>query len=316
MNLLRKSMLMSVITYNLEVSFNLSDKNIKSLHDLDMQLLRGSLLLGAKSSQSLMLLELGLIPVSFLLKKKKIMYLFHLLNTDESSLVGQVFQKQLQDIKSIKKGEWINTVLEDLKELNIELTFSEIATMSKEKFKSLVKKSTETAALKSLVTEVGKRSKGKEIAYECLGMQSYLQSSSGLSLESMRRIYHIRCREIQVKANFPSSEEDQSCPFPGCTSPDTQLHLFSSSCFSENNEVTKTNTQYNDIFGLNIEAQFDVMQIIFSRLEKRRTFLSFPVEGFPADPRRRLPSSNLGIQKAKIRSKGKIKRKQYQRITT
>ena len=91
MLLLREAMLMSVITNNLEVSFNLTTKDLKALNDLDMQLIRGCLLLGAKSPKCLMLLELGLVPVSHLVKRKRIMYLHHLLTTDESSLVSKVF---------------------------------------------------------------------------------------------------------------------------------------------------------------------------------------------------------------------------------
>ena len=102
LKLLRESMLMSVITNNLEVAFNLTQKDYKILNDLDIQLLRGCLLLGAKSPQCLIFLELGFIPVSYLVKKKRVLYLFHLLTTDESTLVSQVFSKMISSPK--KRG--------------------------------------------------------------------------------------------------------------------------------------------------------------------------------------------------------------------
>ena len=142
LKLLRESMLMSVITNNLEVSFNLTTKEYKILHDLDMQLLRGCLLLGAKTPQCLILLELGFVSVSYLVKKKRVMYLFHLLTTDESSLVSQVFHKQRS---SAKRGDWVNTVLKDLKDLKIDLSFSQIARIKKTVFKRIVRESVEKA---------------------------------------------------------------------------------------------------------------------------------------------------------------------------
>ena len=124
MMLLRDSMLMSVITHNIEVCFNLTPNELKMLHDIDLQLLRGCLQVGQKSSQSLMFLELGIITVPFLLKKKRLMYLHHLLTTDTSSLVSKVFRKQ---IDSPRKGEWVDTALKDLDELNIKFSFNEIS---------------------------------------------------------------------------------------------------------------------------------------------------------------------------------------------
>ena len=189
--LLRESMLISVITHNLEVSFNITEKEIKILNDLDMQLLRGSLLLGAKSPQCLILLEMGLTSVSYILKRKRVLYLHHLLTTDQSSLVTRVFQEQ---VRTTKRGDLVQTVLRDLDELEINMSFSEIADMGKRQFKVLVKKSCEKACFNKLISEKEKLSKGKEIIHERLKTQPYLKSESGLSPETMRRIYHVKYR--------------------------------------------------------------------------------------------------------------------------
>ena len=191
MKLLRESMLMSVITNNLEVSFNLTAKDMKTLNDLDMQLLQRCLHLGARSSQCLMLLELGLTSVAFLVKKKRIMYLFHIITTDTSSLVSQVFWKQ---VKSSTVGNWVGTVINDLKELNINLSFSQIAQMTKPKFKILVRQSCENASFSALVKEKETLSKGKFIKYDSLKTQPYLLSESGLNVDMMRKIYQVKCR--------------------------------------------------------------------------------------------------------------------------
>ena len=128
---------------------------------------------------------------------------------------------------------------------------------------------------------------------------------SGLTLESMRIVYHTRCREIQVRANYPSSFPDIRCPSPGCESRDTQEHLFVSSCFSEINQITTNDTKYEDIFRCDIPAQVRVMEIIFQKIENRRNFAGPSDGGLPEDPRKTAAAPRLGIQKAKHKYKTK-----------
>ena len=238
-------MLISVITHNLEVSFHLTEKEEKQLSDVDMQLLCGSLFLGSKSSQCLILLELGLPSVSFILKKKRVLYLHHLLTTDQSSLVCQVFQEQ---VRKSRRHDWVQTVRKDLEHLEINLSFSQIASMGKKVFKQLVKESCEIACFKSLIREKEKLSKGSEITYTDFKSQPYLMSDSELSVEMMRKIYHIRTRELPVKANFPPAFEYKLCRFPHCFNENNQKHIFDSVCFSAGRQyqIIDKNITYAD----------------------------------------------------------------------
>ena len=136
--------------------------------------------------------------------------------------------------------------------------------------------------------------------------QPHLMSDSGLSVETMRKIYHIKCRELPVKANFPSAFENNFCLFPYCTNEDSQYHIFSSNCFISDsiNEITDTSVKYSDIFSDNIQSQVNVVNIMFSRLERRKKYITLSVKGFPLDPRSRHVST-LGIRKAKRTNKRK-----------
>ena len=122
--------------------------------------------------------------------------------------------------------------------------------MGKQSFKLLVKESCDIASFKNLSAEKDKLSKGKDIKYVTFQTQPYLMSDSGLSVETMRKIYHIKCRELPVKANFPSAFENNFCLFPYCTNEDSQYHIFSSNCFISDsiNEITDTSVKYSDIF--------------------------------------------------------------------
>ena len=128
------------------------------------------------------------------------------------------------------------------------------------------------ACFLSLTAEKDRLSKGKEIAYDTLKTQPYLSPEANLSAEEMRRIYHIRNREIFLKANFPSAFPDTKCVFPTCSDRDEQLHIFNSTCFSGGSELTNQKVPYESIFGSNINEQCLVMQIFFSKLERRIDF--------------------------------------------
>ena len=113
----------------------------------------------------------------------------------------------------------------------------------------------------SLKREKESLRKGHEICYVSLETQSYLLSSSGVSLENMRRIYQLRTREIHLKENFPSAYPDTECLFPGCTEKDSQRHIFESSCFSESSELGILNTQYN-------ESETEIFTLIMQRVSQ------------------------------------------------
>ena len=177
----------------------------------------------SKSSRVLLLLELGVLNIGFILKKKRLGYLFHLLTVEGSPLVKQVFDRQ---VKKQKRGDWIKTVLKDLEDLNINLSLSQIALMTKQKFKALVKSSCETACFRYLLNEKQKLSKGKELIYTKFETQMYLNPGMGISVDTMRKIYHIRCREVFVKCNFPSAFSDKKCLAPHVEI-DEQSHVYS-----------------------------------------------------------------------------------------
>ena len=230
---LRNAKLMSVLTYNTEVLHNFSDKEVKMLDRVDLQLLRKTMMLSSKSTRSLILLELGLVSVEFTIKQKRLNFLHHLLTEDEESLAKKVLLKQME--KPIK-GDYMKLVLKDLKDCKISLSFEEIKNTSKLKFKELVKSSIEKASFERLIEEKKRLSKGNTLVYEELKTQQYLLPGNGLTLTDKRRIFQIRIRDLPVKGNFNKAFNDSNCSAPGCSMKETQNHLYESSCWLKNGE--------------------------------------------------------------------------------
>ena len=104
-------------------------------------------------------LELSVVPVRFEIMKRTILFLHYILQQDTQSMIDQVFYATV---------------------LNISLSIEEIESLSKWKFKKIVKEKTTIAAFDYLIHQKdkprkdGKMSKISIIKYEKLELQQYL----------------------------------------------------------------------------------------------------------------------------------------------
>ena len=88
-----------------------------------------NLLEGARTvPYDLICLELGVEPLCFIIIRKRLSYLQHILKQKESSLVRQFLMTQ--SINPRKK-DWVSSIKEDLKQLEINLIFVQIEEMGK-----------------------------------------------------------------------------------------------------------------------------------------------------------------------------------------
>ena len=89
-------------------------------------------------------LELGCIPIRFLIKQRRLMFLHYLLQQDADSLLFKFLNSQIEEAV---KGDWINYIYEDLKKLKITWSLEQIQSQSTNLLKSHVKEKTEKSAL-------------------------------------------------------------------------------------------------------------------------------------------------------------------------
>ena len=248
-----------------------------------MMLARKALKLSSKSTRCLILLELQLVPIEFIIKSKRINFLHNLLSSESSSLARNVFLEQSKDPI---EGDFASLVKKDLKEFNIELSFEEIMNFSKVKFKQLVRNSCEKACFLYLKDQRSKISKGKEISYELFQIQSYLIPGSNFSSDDICNILKCRIRDLDIKGNFPKAYSDTKCPFPHCSSSESQIH-FAYCSFYSNGSIIPNNVQYIDIFKSDIKKQYQIMKILTKRIEERNKNFgtSLYTRGGPGDPR-------------------------------
>ena len=96
--LLRESLFLNSILLNSEVWYNLSVNNIESLEKLDNILLRSVFEVGQSVSTAFLHLELGTIPLRFIIKMRRILFLQYVLKEEETSLLSQFLHAQMLDI--------------------------------------------------------------------------------------------------------------------------------------------------------------------------------------------------------------------------
>ena len=116
---------------------------------------------------------MGCKPLRYYLSAKRVNFLHYILNLDENDLLKKFYNCQQNNPS---KADWCLTVEEDLKELEIELNMSEIKNMSRNSFKSLVKKKSNAAAIKYLNNLKSSHSKLDNLTYTTLEIQPYLKN--------------------------------------------------------------------------------------------------------------------------------------------
>ena len=87
--ILRESLFINSILINSEAWYNLSNKNIDDLEKLDNILLRKILEVGQSVPTAFLHLELGTIPLRFVIKTRRILFFQYILKENESSLLYQ-----------------------------------------------------------------------------------------------------------------------------------------------------------------------------------------------------------------------------------
>ena len=130
----------------------------------------------------------------------------NILQQNEESTIYKMFYLQ---IEKPSRGDWASTCLDDLKQLGIKESLSQIKEMTKAKFNSILKTKMKENALKYLNQKKGK--KGNEISYESMEMAEYLLPYNKLSISQKRRMYEIRNKMVDIPENFSSDIMETQC---------------------------------------------------------------------------------------------------------
>ena len=168
--ILRNSLFVNGILTNIEAAYGLTSAEIEKLEKCDEQLMRAVLETPCTTPREMLYLELGVVPIRYIVMSRRLMFYHYILNQENDSLLYKFFK--LQKSKSVR-GDWCLTVQEDLESLNITLTEDEIEKCSEYSFKKIVNTAIRKEAFSYLLTLKNSHSKVKHISYETHKMQEY-----------------------------------------------------------------------------------------------------------------------------------------------
>ena len=132
----RNSYLISSILSSSEVWYGVTKQEIEQLEQIDEMLVRNFMNCSFSVPKDLLYLELGILPIRYIIQTRRLLYLHHILQQNENSLLFRFFMAQLGEPLS---KDWVSQTLADLEELEINLELNSIKSMKKEKYKNLLK---------------------------------------------------------------------------------------------------------------------------------------------------------------------------------
>ena len=253
--IMRDSMLVSKLLSNSEIWYNLSKDQYIKLERMDELFFRRILNLPISVPKESLYVEFGCQPLKYLIKIRRLMYLWHILHLEKKELVYKFYTAQ--KLASCK-GDWVEQVQKDMADLDLQMSDQQIENVTKEKFREIIKRKTKILAVKHLSELKMKHSKTKNLDTSKLKTAEYLLSKN-LKKEEMQTLFKLRSRMINVKLNFKSSHREniwcQTCHL----FPESQQHL--TVC-----PTLKSRTKYLVDFN-----QLD-HNMIFQKLERQEKF--------------------------------------------
>ena len=250
-----------------EVLYGITNAHIEKLEQVDRIFFRKLFKVPNSTAIEAFYLETSSIPIRHILMGRRLLYLWNILNRNESELVRRVFDSQ----KALSvRNDWAIQVKRDLEECEISLTELEISKMKRLAFKKLVTEKIQHLAAKYLISLKHQHSKSDNLKYST-SMQPYLKSET-LKIEEKKLMFRLRNRLIDVKLNFRKKYSgDLKCRL--CkVSEESQAHLLNCSVVLNDEQVKSAleGYTYNHLFSTNLDIQAHMIYV-FQRIMKLRS---------------------------------------------
>ena len=148
--ILREGLLLGSMLNNSESWINLTKSDLGNLEKPDTMVQRSILTSYGNPSKVFMCLELGVIPVKFVMMEKRLNFLKYILDENTSSMIRQVYEALKVDSR---KGDFVNLIKKDFEDLNIDITEEDIILLKKIEWKKYINKIVKENAFEYLVKE-------------------------------------------------------------------------------------------------------------------------------------------------------------------
>ena len=194
--LLYKTVFLPRLIYNCEAWSGLTTKNLKTLKSSQLHYLRKILEVSKGVPSAALFLELGVLPISFEIELKQLLYLKRILDREYDDPVHMVYHEMLKYKEEIN---WANDVIGLRKKYNLPLSDENIKNMQMNDWKSFIKSVIYKEAFMELQIECSYNKKTGHISYEHFQTCDYLTS---LPPKQAKLIFKAKTGMLDIKVNF------------------------------------------------------------------------------------------------------------------
>ena len=262
--LLRDSLLVSSVLFNAEAWYNMTAAELNLVETIDISLLKQILNAPRGTPKEMIYLELGCIPLREIIREKRLRFLHYILNSDPKSIVHRFFISQM---KHKTKKDWVTTVLNDLKLLDLDhLTMDNITEMKKTSYIHLIKQKIQEYTFAFLDELKKSHSKVEKIEHSGIQIQKYLQPNSiQMIKEEAQLIFKLRCRVTNIKVNLKGKYDTLECGACGKYE-ENQKHIIFCEELNENKDVENMN--YEKLFNGTVEEKVKIAKHFKENFDK------------------------------------------------
>ena len=214
-----------------------------------------------------MCLELGVIPLREIIRKRRLGFLYYILGQRHDSMMYKVLESQM---KNRTPKDWVTMVLQDFKLLELDMNIEDIKKIKKFECMNMIKRKIEHKALRDLNRVKESHSKVRELKHTLLKMQKYLMpNDENLSKEDAQLIFKLRSRVTETKTNMKGKYDSHECSACGEEN-ENQEHVIKCNVLLQmNSEYGMKFRDYQHILNGNVAQQLEISR--FSKSKKRKS---------------------------------------------
>ena len=192
--ILYRGLFLQVVLYNAQAWSNLSKQDISNLQTVQLKFIKRMFHAPSSTSNPLTYLETGLLPIEQEIHIRQLTYLHHIVGLEEDDPVLSAYTEQ---IKYKYAPNWGNDVKILRSKYGINQTDEEVKSMSKRRWKKIVKTTITASTLNQLSEEARKQKRASNLLpYNEFKTQKYI---SNFPTPLARKLFHARLGILDIK---------------------------------------------------------------------------------------------------------------------
>ena len=266
----RDAMLVNGMLTNAEVWNQIKTKHVEVFESMDLMILKKIFNAHSMTAKEAFFLEAGLLPISSIIAKRRLMYLWNVLNRNENDLLKRFILAQ--KVRPTK-NDWVELVQKDKADYKINLSDEEISKTKKSKYEKLVEEAVRKKTICDLNKVAENHSKSEHLMKANLKREQYLVDPR-FSRGDAELLFKLRTRMVDVKNNFSKKYQgDLSCRTCNINVViESQEHILKCDGLKEKVKVPDT-ILYSDLFKT-VEKQLEALKAFKALLREREIKLN------------------------------------------